>query len=208
MNVILCFGDSITFGRGHDGGWCGHLKRWFEGLEKGNVVYNLGIKGDTSAGLLKRFGTEARARIKPSSKDDKYTLLIAIGTNDSKYSDSTGNKVLTTEARFERNISSLVKKAKAFGQKIAFIGLPPVDNSKPFVPSTNGTVFNNERVTKFNNIIRDCCSKEHIPFLNINNIAKKNNIQLEDGRHPNANGYLVMFREIRKFLEENSLVPD
>ena len=41
MHGILCFGDSITFGRGETPniGWAGRLKKYFESKDFYNVLY-------------------------------------------------------------------------------------------------------------------------------------------------------------------------
>ena len=85
MHGILCFGDSISFGKGETPkmGWVGRLKNSFE--PGGDHVYNLGVPGHTSADLLKRFDIECQSRIKFKRPVDKYLIIIAIGANDNKW---------------------------------------------------------------------------------------------------------------------------
>ena len=66
MKRIICFGDSITFGRGENPniGWCGRLKNYFESKDPYNAIYNLGVPGHTSTDLLLRFNIEASGRIR------------------------------------------------------------------------------------------------------------------------------------------------
>lgn len=210
MGTILCFGDSITFGEGYNGGWCGHLKRWFETSQNDNIVYNLGINGDTSSDLLERFDTESKARIWFEDPTDIYTTLIAIGTNDSKYKNSVlPENVFVSEELFSSNIIQLIRKAKSFKQKVAFIGLLPVDETIRGIPSKRDTVFANERTTKFNNIIKEHCKNEDLPFLDLNKLMLKKNHKtlLEDGLHPNKKGYKFVFIKIRNFMKKNDLLP-
>jgi lysophospholipase L1-like esterase len=82
---ILCFGDSITFGEGDGKGWTGRIKEWFEGTDSKRRVYNLGIPGETSTDLIKRFDSECKARVNPNEASDNYIIFIAIGANDLKY---------------------------------------------------------------------------------------------------------------------------
>lgn len=67
MFGILCFGDSITVGRGElpNIGWVGRLKNEVEGREC-RSVYALGIPGDTSKDLLQRMDVECKSRMLPS----------------------------------------------------------------------------------------------------------------------------------------------
>ena len=206
MKGILCFGDSITFGRGEipNKGWCGRLKNWFEVQGTHNAVYNLGIPGGASTDLLERFNAEANTRIRLKRPTDEYTILIAIGANDCKFEKESRNP-RTTDEHFKENIKNLIKKAKSYKAKLAFIGLIPVDEKR--VQPFERTWFINERVMLFNEIIKELCQKENILFLDIYQfmIKEKYEILLFDGLHPNTQGYDYMFNIIKKFIEKNKL---
>lgn len=209
MAAILCFGDSITFGEGCNGGWCGYLKRWFEALGEDNSVYNLGINGQTSSELLNRIDVESRARLRFKRPTDSYTTLMAVGVNDAKYDGAAQSIPRISEEEFRANVLQLLRKAKSFRQKVAMLGLLPVDESKTLLPSDLGSTLANERVTKFNDIIKGCCRSENVPFLDLNRmmLGKDYGSLLEDGLHPNLKGYRFMFARIRAFLKKNSLLP-
>jgi len=210
LGTILCFGDSITFGEGYNGGWCGYLKRWFEALQEDNKVYNLGIGGQESSELLERLDIETKARLRFKRPTDSYTTIIAIGTNDAKYNGSISDlNAVVSEEEFKSNILELIRKSKAFKQNVAFLGLPPIDEARTLILSDNGTIRTNERVTKFNNIIKECCKNEAVPFLDLNKIMlkKEYRILLEDGLHPNIKGYRFIFTKVRGFLKKNNLLP-
>ncbi len=78
---ICFFGDSFTNGVGDDEclGWvgraCAHQRKAGADL----TVYNLGIRGNTSADILGRWQQEARARM-AAGEDAK--LVFSFGTND------------------------------------------------------------------------------------------------------------------------------
>lgn len=209
MKGILCFGDSITFGRGDNAnlGWCGRLKEYFDGQDKYHGVYNLGIPGDTTEGLLRRFDCEAESRIKHNRLGDKYLILIAIGTNDSKKIVRDGNEFAVIEdVDFGENILRLIEKARSFNATLGFIGLPPLDESK--VKNYEDTSFSNERIKLFNDIIMKICEMNEIPFVDINEIMNDSGYLdlLEDGLHPNSEGYRMMFEIISSFIEEENLI--
>jgi len=141
---------------------------------------------------------------------DVYTTIIAIGTNDAKYNESVSDQnILVTEEEFKNNILELIRKAKTFRQKVAFLGLPPVDESKTLIPSYNRTILSNERMSRFNNIIKECCKKENLPFLDLNKIILKKDYKslLEDGLHPDGKGYRFIFTKVRGFMKKNDLLP-
>ena len=71
--VITVFGDSVAWGAFDEkkGGWVDRFK-----LHHSDCVYNLGVSGDKSFDLLKRFQVECVAR-KPN------VIFFAVGINDS-----------------------------------------------------------------------------------------------------------------------------
>jgi len=208
MNGILCFGDSITFGRGEqpNRSWTGRLKDFFEpkGLHHG--VYNLGVSGHTSTDLLKRFDAEATARVK-YRPTDKFLILMAIGANDCKWDGlPQDNNPRTTKQAFTENISQLIEKAKKYNAGLAFIGLIPVDEklTLPF----EETSFENKRVKEFNDIIKTLCHQNGVLFFNMfKEMSKVDYVSfLFDGLHPNEKGYDWMFEKIKEFLIDSKLI--
>jgi len=202
MRAIICFGDSITYGMGQNGGWAGRLKQHFETPEH-KAVYNLGVPGDDTNDLLQRFDIEVEARLWDIRPGDNFLILIAVGVNDCKFD---GDKPRMEEKTFENNMKKLLAKAKKFkNAKVACIGIIPVDEKR--TQPYEETSFSNERVTVFNNILKKSC--EDIPFFDIFEIMVKEDYptMLEDGLHPTAEGFDFMFTQIKEFLEENSLLP-
>jgi lysophospholipase L1-like esterase len=209
MKGILCFGDSITFGRGENPsiGWCGRLKNYFENKETYNGVYNLGVSGHTSTDLLKRFDVEASGRIRNKRSTDKYLILIAIGTNDAKFDGKPKEEnERTTKEQFRKNIKKLITKGKSYQSKLAIIGLTPVDESR--TSPYEKTWFKSERVKLFNDTLKELCKQNNMPFLDMYNVMIKQNYSrmLKDGVHPNSQGYNLMFKEIKDFIEDNKLI--
>jgi len=207
MKGIVAFGDSITFGRGvvPSTGWAKRLKEHFESKNLHNALYNLGIPGDSSENLLNRFETEAKARIQYHFPDDKYIILIAIGTNDSRGLGSPEN-IQTSPEDYKNNVKEIVKLAKKHTKYIVLIGLSPVDESlMPF----EDTYFNNQTIEKFNNILQEIAKNNNLPYCDVYNkfIKQKDYSKLLfDGVHPNDEGYKVMYDIIKKFLIENKLI--
>jgi acyl-CoA thioesterase I len=209
MKGILCFGDSITFGRGEtpNKSWSGRLKEYFESKDFHNGVYNLGVPGHTSTDLLERFDSEAFGRIRTHRLGNEYLILIAIGTNDCKLDlISEGSKPRITIEKFRENIKELIKKAKCYKAKLVFLGLPPVDEARTL--PYEETSFTNKRVKKFNDVVKESCEAAEVSFLDIFEIMIKENYQelLKDGLHPNSKGYDFMFNIIKTFLEKNKLI--
>lgn len=80
MSKRVCiFGDSITQGYNDfdNGGWADQLKIYFNKENPDHSFFNLGISGDNTEDLLKRFKVEVEAR-------NPEVFIIAIGINDSQ----------------------------------------------------------------------------------------------------------------------------
>jgi lysophospholipase L1-like esterase len=195
MKGILCFGDSITFGMGENGGWAGRLKKYFEPKGDHNAVYNLGIPGDTTTGLLKRFDKEAGSRVRYCWPGDKYLIVIAVGVNDTRGLNHP-DKLQTKPEQFKKNIAKLIKKAKKYTKHIKFVGLTPVDEDITY--PYEDTYFLNKRIKEYDKIIKDACRKSKVGYIDLFNQMKKN--LLDDGLHPNSKGFDFIFKIIKKNL--------
>lgn len=205
MKGILCFGDSMTFGRGETPrfGWCGRLKEWYEKKDDYNAVYNLGIPGDTYSGLLKRLKAELSARLFFTRAKDKYFVLIAMGTNDVRYKGlPEENKPRFTDDEFKSYVKETILILKNYNCKFAFVGLPRVDERKT-IP-WEGWSYTNKRVKLFNDYIKNICESEGVYFLDMfDQITEE---MILDGVHPKSQGYDLMFNKIKEFIEENKII--
>ncbi len=198
--TINIFGSSITWGAYDEkGGWVSRLRSYLEQKPDNYfVVYNLGISGDTSEGLLKRFAIENEAR-KPD------TIIIDIGTNDSLYVNSKDKPYVPLE-KFESNLSEIIKQAKKFTQEIIFIGLTKVDETKTMPVPWCGAMmyYTNESGAIYNAKIKEICEKNSLSFIEMMDLLE--DADLEDGLHPNSQGHEKMFLRIKDFLVVNKIV--
>ena len=208
MARILIFGDSITYGAWDvmRGGWADQLKvfcmkRELENPEFDYSVYNLGISGDNTDDLLERFEFEIKQRMKLK---EKTTIIFAIGLNDSQI----GNIGISFE-KFKKNINKLTSTSLKFSSKVIFIGLNPIDDSKTNpIPWDKNMFYTNERIEKYNNIIKSVCEENSIYFIDMFDEFNKTDYKelLEDGLHPNLEGHQKMFEIVRDFLVEERIV--
>lgn len=201
MHAILCFGASITFGRGAvaDKGWVSLLTDAFASKDKYNVVYNLGICGDGTADLLERMETECKARIVRHRPGDRYDIIISIGINDTRIID--GKPQLSQDA-YRTNMLRILDIAKKYGDSVSFVGLTPVDEelTNPY----EDTVLTNARIQEFDKVAQDCCKERAALFIPMFDLLMQHDLReiLEDGLHPDEKGYSVMFDVIKKKIEK------
>jgi lysophospholipase L1-like esterase len=206
MKGILCLGDSITHGRGEmpSTGWVGRLKNYYESQEFYHCVFNLGIPGNTSKEMLNRIDVEAKARAIYHRPDSEYIMTISVGTNDIGGKGSP-EAVIINPKKFRKNILSLIKKARKYVQKVVFIGTIPVDESKNPI---GDLYFTNKKQEDYNQIVRECCEKENVLFLDLYSkwIEMDYLNLLYDDVHPNSNGYELMYEQIKEFLIKEGLM--
>jgi lysophospholipase L1-like esterase len=193
MDKTYCiFGDSVTQAAYIKNGWVDLFRQYLE--EKYNDqfinVFNLGIGGNTSDDILKRFRTESEARI-PTD------IIFAFGVNDSGYF-RTLDKPIVSEDRFIRNVESLIKEAKTFSENITFIGLTLGDDSllKPFPESSQGKSYDLNRVKDYDKKLNEIARKNQCKFVSIIDTLKSEDFL--DGLHPNDRGHREMFEIIKE----------
>ena len=213
--TILCFGDSITYGNWDPkGGWVGRLREYLDTKSLENytgadlystfytLTYNLGIPGETSTILIERFEGELAMRYNP---DELNIILIAIGINDSRFYKSIGQHETDIED-FRQNIWDLEEIAKKYTNDVAFIGLTPVDEARtdPLFWEADA-VYKNEYIEKYDTVIKDFCQSRKVPFVDVFSAMKNLEVAklMEDGIHPNQEGYEVLEEIIKAAVFEN-----
>lgn len=206
MNILI-FGDSITYGAwDKEGGWAQRLRKQLDGKNLSDPdkyhyqVYNLGISGNTTEDLLKRFDFEAEQRLE---EDEENMVIFSIGINDSAFISSENNNWITLDD-FEKNINALIGKARKFSQEITFIGLIPCEEEKtqpvPWAPDVS---YKNSEIEKYNGKIKEVCQKENVKFIDLRGefISMDYKKILFDGLHPNSAGHQWIAEKIIKELK-------
>ena len=178
MDKSYCvFGDSVTQAAYVDVGWVDLLRKHLEGTYKEDLinVFNLGIGGDTTGDMLKRFSNEVVSR-------NPTAIIFAVGINDTKAHDPK---------RFENNMKELIKQAKEYTTDIACIGLVLGD--------WKGTdPFSTDRTTHYNHILEEVVHVEGCRFIPLQ--GKLDAIDFQDGLHPNEQGHRKMFEVIKNYF--------
>ncbi len=121
--MIACFiGDSFTHGVGDEAGlgWRGRIvSRLVERLPD-LTAYDLGIRRDTSADIVRRWEAEALARL---AAGHPHLLAFCFGTNDC--ADDGAGERRVPEAETLRNARAIFRRAAALAPTIV-IGPPPI----------------------------------------------------------------------------------
>ncbi|MBP9758720.1 hypothetical protein KBD45_03420 [Candidatus Dojkabacteria bacterium] len=195
MDKTYCiFGDSVTQAAYVKSGWVDLFREYLEvkGADQFVNIFNLGIGGNTSVDILKRFKVESEARM-PTE------IIFAVGVNDSGYF-RTLDKPIVSKEIFIENIESLIKEAKSFTNNITFIGLTLGDDSlfKPFPESSQGKSYDLHRVRDYDKTIEEIATRNQCRFVSLIEALKFEDFF--DGLHPNDDGHMKMFNIIKDYF--------
>ncbi|AZB10917.1 SGNH/GDSL hydrolase family protein [Chryseobacterium sp. G0162] len=190
----LFFGDSITYGEydGVFGGWVDILKRYaLQKFHEGNgdelILFNLGIGGETTEGLLKRMPTELRAR----NAADGNLVFISYGANDLAIKEKV--QIVNPE-QFRNNIITAVQNAQQFSKDIYLVSILPISKNIDGIVVGSGKLRSNEEVIAYNDILKSIAGDYSLGYIDFHSaLFKDKEIFLSaDGVHPNEKGYGMM----------------
>ncbi len=191
--IRLCFiGDSITTGTGDKEmlGWAGRVCAAEANAGHNVTLYNLGVRGDTSEDIRRRWRVEAQPRMLPNMNN---ALVIAFGLNDTMI-------LNTQQARvpMERTIENarVVMRETQMYLPSVFIGPAPVDDSRPVPGVPNNLIyqFYNTKISALNEALQQVASECNMPYLDLFTPLCKDSdwhaiMRQGDGVHPPAVGY-------------------
>lgn len=195
MTVLrICFvGDSITTGTGDDSylGWPGRLCAGERARGHDLTHYNLGIRGDTSPMIERRWRAECEARLPP---EFPAALVFSFGINDTA-EEPTGLRV---NPEMSSTTTQRILAAASAWKPTLMIGPTPVDESK--MPTKFGAVqrdMRNARIAKASRILEGVAAEAGVPYLDLFSPLSADSsftksLAAGDGVHPTADGYAIM----------------
>lgn len=179
---IVAFGDSLTAGLGlpaHQS----YPALLQEALRRDGYQYevvNAGVSGDTSAGGVRR--------IEWALEGDVRFVILELGANDLLRGQSV--------AEMKKNLSRIIETAQRRGAQVVLAGM--------YAPTNTGAVYQQEVAEAFQSLAREHEVKL-IPFF-LDRVAGVENLNLEDGIHPNAAGTSVVaetvYQSLKPLLDE------
>ena len=187
--MIMCFGDSITYG------YCAEYGTDYVSLFKKKVsedfpgenitIRNRGVNGESSRDGLARIDNE----LESYSPD---LVIMLFGSNDSAYS----SWYHVGYEEFSHNYDLIISKIKSEGAEIILITPPPVieDNDVPFIE--------NSVLEGYCDIIKEKADKFGLPLIDMNKAFKEHGALPEllqwDGIHISTEGYRLFFDTVYK----------
>jgi lysophospholipase L1-like esterase len=209
MNKVLIFGDSIVFGRGvkKNQSWPSLLMHHFDRIDnKDTIIFNLGIPGETSDSLLRRFDHECSVRIKPQDNPQTTTIIIATGLNDAKSLNQPQN-YQTRLSSFEQNLIKIIKLGQKYTQNIILVGCTKIYEDKA---GFNRIFFLNRNIQIFNKSIKKIALNNRLQYVPIFEEWSSADIQpllTNDGIHPNEKGHKKIYKSLISHAKINFFNP-
>ncbi|WP_415327774.1 SGNH/GDSL hydrolase family protein [Chryseobacterium sp. MMS23-Vi53] len=193
MMYGLFFGDSITYGEydGVFGGWVDILKRY--ALQKYNegsnelILFNLGIGGETTEGLIKRIPHEMAAR----NAAEGNIVFIGYGANDLAIKHDVP---MVNPENFKANILTAIKEAKKYSDDIYLVSILPISKNIDGVVAASGKLRSNKEVLIYNQILKDIVAENSLNYIDFHSafMEDKEVLLSKDGVHPNEKGYGII----------------
>ena len=179
---ICFFGDSMVNGTGDDAclGWVGRACATARRSGRDITCYNLGIRRDTSADVLKRWRREGEARLPPEYNG---RLVFSFGTNDCCEGDDGAVRV--PHARTLAHAEAILREAAAWRPTL-MVGPFPI-----FDPAVDA------RVAALSADLAALSARLQVPYFAVAPVvaacgAWAGEVAAGDGAHPNEEGYAAV----------------
>lgn len=193
MKHGLFFGDSITYGEydGVFGGWVDILKRYalqkYNEGSNGLILFNLGIGGETTEGLVRRISHEMEAR----HAAEGNMVFIGYGANDLAIRE--GVQAVEPD-QFKSNILTAVHQARQYAEDIYLISILPVSQKIDGVKVASGKMRSTEEILKYNQLLKAVAAENDLYYLDFYSgfVDDKEVLLSKDGVHPNEKGYGII----------------
>jgi len=204
MTHIICFGDSITRGENDKdhGGWVDRLKSFYiskflETKDNEVCVFNMGIGGETTDGLIKRFTYELNTRL---LSDGDNIVTFAYGTNDIAL---VNNANIVSETNFTSNLNYCIDYAFKKNTKVFLINILPIIETSSTPLETPIKTRKMEDIIRYNKTILSISEKKKIEHVDLNSAfeMRQQKLLTFDGIHPNSKGHELIYEKIKKSLK-------
>jgi lysophospholipase L1-like esterase len=180
---VTFIGDSFVNGTGDESylGWVGRVcaKTYSEYPDIELTCYNLGVRKETSGGILERFELEIKPRLRDT---DSHIAILSFGVNDCAQN-------IDLEVS-KQNLNMLLTQAKKSFQKLLFVMPPPIADQEI-----------NQKIKCLIDQYRFICKELEVEYIDFFDILSENKIwkkqtRENDGAHPKSQGYEIFAKLI------------
>lgn len=206
MAQIYAFGDSITYGAWdvQNSGWATRMRQWLDEKQEQDpsfyaLFYNLGIPGETTDRLVKRFLPETQARLR---NGEEYTFIIAFGANDACYTPSKDEFKVPVE-RYIHNLDTVITQAKEMAKDIFVLNITPVVDTATAAPEGKDKSRLNKYIEPYNQALSDLTQRHSVKLIDVYSAFMQHDLPTlfdEDGLHLNEKGHEIIFKLVQNNL--------
>lgn len=199
---IAFFGASSVYGTGdrEAGGYVGRFRRWYDDHRPAGTVYQLGIPGENSDGLVKRLPDEFKRR-------NPELTFLQMGVNDSFRLGSIDAQSAVPLDRFESNVKSLIQTVIPASRLVFILQYPVDEDGNPHRSSKDeqGGYYLLSVIGEYIDLIQNIADKNNVPYINIWDhwiVDQRYKEFLEpDGLHMNPAGHEYMAQRVQEFVK-------
>ncbi len=203
MRRVFCFGDSITFGErdSSHGGWVSRInQRFFEQIGEeqtlSTAAYNLGVGGETTDGLKRRFEFELRSRC---HRNMTSVVVLQYGLNDMVIHKGK-NRVPVPY--FKDNLGECLKLANQLNIKAGLISILPFERKLDGVENCFGHLRFFKDIAVYNNALVELARDVGASIIEVAPGFVQSEHLSEDGIHPNSAGHDEIYRNVFGWLSK------
>jgi lysophospholipase L1-like esterase len=193
---VCVIGDSIAAGTGDDRclGWAGRLAVRALAAGADLTIYVLGVRGDTSEDVARRWRAEAAARLPATFP---HGLVFQFGLNDCAVRDwDDGRRERRVEARRSQEVTRIILAEAAADGATLMIGPAPVDDERPgpqLVPGMQQHLHNDD-IARLDVALEVVATGLGVPYLAVfetlhSDPTWRRALRQGDGIHPTGEGY-------------------
>ncbi|MER7753871.1 GDSL-type esterase/lipase family protein [Kitasatospora sp. NPDC097643] len=175
----ICFiGDSFVQGLG-DPEFRGWVGRVLQAAAPDSTAFNLGVRRNSSAEVLRRCWAEVESRTLPGADN---RLVVSVGANDAM---TEGGAPRVGPAETLANLAALLDGARERGIGTFVVGPPPV---------VCGGAEHLDRLLALAPAMAALCARRGVPFVDVTRVLAEDRVWVAeanaaDGAHPGAGGY-------------------
>ena len=199
---VYAFGDSLVTGT-YDlqGGWCDRLKRDLHRItaqSQDNTkyqMYNLGIGGESSRGLVTRIKSELEAR---NSASWPAIIMISTGKNDSRLYNNVPEVPIE---EYERNLRQIIAKSDAVSKRMLLIGIGPCAEEEI---TFKNFIYTRTRLARYDAVMSRVAQELRIPKIDVFQKLLENGpaVFYRDKLHLSDKGYQIIYDLVKPKLFE------
>lgn len=193
---VCLIGDSIAAGTGDERclGWAGRLAVRAMAAGADLTIYALGVRGDTSEDVARRWRAEAAARLPATFPRG---LVFQFGLNDCAVRHwDDGRRQRRVEAGRSREVTRTILAEAATDGATLMIGPAPVDDERPgpqLVPGLQQRLHNGD-IARLDAALEEVATGLGVPYLAVfealdSDPGWRRALAQGDGIHPTAEGY-------------------